>query len=83
MQNHVPGKAVGTVSVTKDNYDSTKVGSYTWNGKTYDVTAKEVGGGFCDVGHLRSRGRPLWHGGGAGAPRAPSGQMAHVLIRPQ
>lgn len=42
MMNHVPGKAVGTVSVTKDNYDSTKVASYTWNGKTYDVTAKEV-----------------------------------------
>lgn len=46
MQNHVPGKAVGTVSVTKDNYDSTKVASYTWNGKTYDVTAKEVGDDF-------------------------------------
>ncbi len=46
MQNHVHGKDVGTVSVTKDNYDSTKVGSYTWNGKTYDVTAKEVGDDF-------------------------------------
>lgn len=34
MQNHVPGKDVGTVSVTKDNYDSTKVASYTWNRPT-------------------------------------------------
>ncbi len=34
MQNHVHGKDVGTVSVTKDNYDSTKVASYTWNRPT-------------------------------------------------
>lgn len=34
MQNHVHGKAVGTVSVRKDNYDSIKVASYTWNRPT-------------------------------------------------
>jgi len=34
MQNHVHGKDVGTVSVTKDNYGSIKVASYTWNRPT-------------------------------------------------